>query len=63
MPTESFPDRVVRKFSFFVLVRVARSFSGDVAIYHVLPVLWITLYLHVTGLRVAASDVIASSCA
>ena len=47
--------------------KCARSSSGGVAICHVLPVLWVTLYLHImsciedidTG---AASEVTASSC-
>ena len=50
------------------VMRVARSFSGDVAIRYLLPVSWMTpclhMMTHVEACRyVAASDVIASSCA
>ena len=51
-----------------LLMAVAQYSSGGIAIRYVLPVLWITSYLHVVGHvryiidTVAASDIIASSC-
>jgi len=51
-----------------LLMAVAQYSSGGIAIRYVLPVLWITSYLHVVGHAryiidtVAASDIIASSC-